>query len=414
LPWKTTYASADPVAARDFVVRYFGAREIPQPHRGGNGTCALIKWVEFPQSSSPPYQMHFVDAFEKRTDANLTLAAFAAYVSALSGNISASKYNQYMDNHVGLRVDSADPYLAGLRADGVPFFTRKQWPTTPGCDVFVLVPGNGLILELKSDVCTNVSEIQGWDFCSEGGAAGAAAAQVAARDLRAAAAAKRRPSGARPGAGGGAVATAAAAAVVATTIAATTMLPWKMTYAVTDPVAAADFCVAHLGATAMDQHVSNDTCAVIRWVKFPNSNVTSGGGVGQEFQLHFVHNPHKIAGSMSLADFERRLVALHGDLRRADDPRRGNADYDQWMDNHVGLRVPDIAPYVEHFRGAGIPFFTRGEWEGGAAAQGGGDYVAELFVEIARSGIIFEFASLGEGPGANATSLTPWDLCATP
>ena len=272
------------MAAADFVVRYFGAREIPQPHRGGNGTCALIKWVEFPQSSSSsggkgkgngkgvgrpqPYQMHFVNTFKKRTAANLTLASFAAYVSALSGNLSSplSKYNQYMDNHVGLRVNSADPYLAALRAGGVPYFTRKQWPTTPGCDVFVLVPGNGLILELKSDVCTNVSEIQGWDFCSEGGAAGAAAAAVATRDVRAAAAAKRRPSG--PGGPGGGPGGPGGAVAATTTIAGTTMLPWKMTYAITDPVAAADFCVAHLGAAAMDQHVSNDTCAVIRWVKY--------------------------------------------------------------------------------------------------------------------------------------------------
>ena len=152
--------------------------------------------------------------------------------------------------------------------------------------------------------------------------------------------------------------------------------------------------------------------------------------MGQEFQLHFVHNPHKIAGSMSVADFEGRLVALHGDLRRADDTPapRGNAAYDQWMDNHVGLTVPDIAPIVAHFKKAGIPYFTRGEWlagrgqgagagAGAGAQQGGGqgDYVAELFVEIARSGIIFEFASHGPpSPGTNATSLTPWDLCATP
>eukprot|EP00937_MAST-01D_sp_MAST-1D-sp2_P004642 g4642.t1 len=368
-PWKATYAAADPVAARDFAVKYLGAREIPQPHHGGNGTCALIKWVEFPQSQ-PPYQLHFVNAFDKRVG-NLTLEGFARYIEALSGNISTSNYSQYMDNHVGLRVDSADPYLARLRADGVPFFTRKQSPHESGCDVFMLVPSNGLVVELKSSQCSNVTHVQGWDFCS--------ASAATAREADAAVARHLPPR--NPGA--------------PSAVRETSMVPWKMTYAVTDPDAAADFCVAHLGARNMAQHVSNGTCATVRWVSFPNAT----GGV--EYQLHFVHNPHKAAGGMPLRAFERYLVALHGDLRAADGPR-GNGQYDQWMDNHVGLSVPSVAPYIAHFQRAGVPYFTRGQQ---------GD-IADVFVEIGASGIIFEFAH--KGPDANATALTPWDMCAKP
>ena len=72
------------------------------------------------------------------------------------------------------------------------------------------------------------------------------------------------------------------------------------------------------------------------------------------------------------------------------------------MDNHVGLAVPSINPYIAHFEAAGIPYFTRGQQ---------GD-IADVFVEIARSGIVFEFAH--KGPDVNATNLTPWDMCATP
>ena len=48
---------------------------------------------------------------------------------------------------------------------------------------------------------------------------------------------------------------------------------------------------------------------------------------------------------MSVEAFERYRTALHGDLR-ASNGTRGNAMYDAYMDNHVGLLVDDIALYV--------------------------------------------------------------------
>jgi hypothetical protein len=49
--WKATYASADPAAAQRFAVDYLGARAIPEPHPGGNGSCGLLKWVVFDGSA---------------------------------------------------------------------------------------------------------------------------------------------------------------------------------------------------------------------------------------------------------------------------------------------------------------------------------------------------------------------------
>ena len=50
--YKMTFASADPAGAQDFAIKYLGAEFTPQPHKGGNGECALVKWVTFPGTSN--------------------------------------------------------------------------------------------------------------------------------------------------------------------------------------------------------------------------------------------------------------------------------------------------------------------------------------------------------------------------
>ena len=107
VPWKVTYAAVDPEAAADFCVRYLGARAVPQPLPGGNGTCALIKWVTF--DAVPNYEFHFVNSFDARVSTNFTLADWANYMETLNGNLSAldtggAPYNQYMDNHVRIQI----------------------------------------------------------------------------------------------------------------------------------------------------------------------------------------------------------------------------------------------------------------------------------------------------------------------
>ena len=59
----------DPAAAQEFAVTYLGGRAIPQPHDGGNGTCALIKWVTFDETCTGGgtcYELHFVNLFSHR------------------------------------------------------------------------------------------------------------------------------------------------------------------------------------------------------------------------------------------------------------------------------------------------------------------------------------------------------------
>lgn len=368
--WKVTYAAADPVAARDFSVEYLGAREIPQPHKGGNGSCALIKWVTFDQSGID-YQFHFVDSFEARVG-NFTLAEWSRYMQLLNGNISGiprEKYNQYMDNHVGLYVEDMKPYVKRLEEGGVPYFTRKQGVHDGGCDVFVQLPNNGIIVELAcatAGCCPSDFNPVAWDLCKPAFAA-EDARHVRAPSLHRALSGETHLSAPPPS---------------------PSMVPWKMTYASTDPAAAANFVVDVLGASHIPHAKSlSDHCGTIRWVQFPPS---SGG-----WQMHFVHNPHKPEGNMSLKMLEQYFSTLHGDLRKANGTA-GNAYYDAFMDNHAGVLVDDVAPYVARLKNLGVPFFTRGPDP------------QDVFVEI-PGGIVFELAH--KGPPKTPLGLTPWDLC---
>ena len=377
--WKSTFASADPAAAQAFAVEYLGARAIPQPHRGGNGTCALIKWVDFPHScmanGTDCFELHFVNLWSHRVG-NFTLEDWRDYMQALDGNISWSgvhKYNQFMDNHIGVRFADAVPFIDRFKRDSIPYFTRRQSMKDAGCDIFVQIPNNGIIFELRSEhCCDSVSscaiELQNWDLCRYTNGTGSGDRWGATQLASVPPAPTPRPA----------------------------IVPWKMTYASTDPEAAANFSVLALGARhiAAGVHLGNCTGPSVRWVEFGEQ-----GG----FQLHFVNNPRKADAApglkrMSLRELELYLTAEHGDLRRANGPE-GNADYDIFMDNHVGILVDDVAPFVSRLDALGIPFFLRG-----SNAE-----IQDVFVEL-PGGIMFEISHKGEA-ATPVPGLTPWDLC---
>ena len=124
------------------------------------------------------------------------------------------------------------------------------------------------------------------------------------------------------------------------------------------------------------------------------------------FQLHFVHNPRKADAApgkkrMGVADLEKYLTAEHGDLRQVNGSE-GNAHWDQYMDNHVGLLVEDVAVYTERLDAAGLPYFTRGSDDGSKGCE------QAVFFEI-PGGIIAEVAH--KGPARTHIGLTAWDLC---
>ena len=96
--FKMTFSTADPVADAAFAIDLFDAEEVQQPHPGGDGSCALVKWVSFPESGG--YQWHFVDTFEK-SSGPLNFSTFNSLVSRLHGNLSAAdwEWDAFMDFH---------------------------------------------------------------------------------------------------------------------------------------------------------------------------------------------------------------------------------------------------------------------------------------------------------------------------
>jgi hypothetical protein len=164
-PTRAVYASTSPTEAASFLSRYFGGEIVAsaQPLPGaGNGTCYLAKTLRWEhQSDGSAYELTWIHAPRLR-QRPLTLRAYEKYLTRLHGNLSVSQYDEYMDNHVALTFDDADPAIDRLRRDGTPFFMRGQYGEF--ADVFVEGPG-GQIYELLAHRQTRVKTLPEWNLC---------------------------------------------------------------------------------------------------------------------------------------------------------------------------------------------------------------------------------------------------------
>ena len=351
-PWRVNYACSDPDAAAHFAIAYLGARE-PTPVPGRNASCAKIRQVDFAAPpGGRPFELSFVDSFDKR-GGSFTPANWTAYASRLYGNLSTSSYTAWADNHAGIYVPSIVPYLDAFDKGGVEFFTRRQTATDQGCDV-VLLPGCGQLFELRADDCPASTPVHDWNLCEP---TNVSTSLSRSRNAW--------------------------------------VVPWKMTFASSDPAAAAAFVVRALGGTVIAPSADlNQSCGTVRWLALPKG----GSGANDDtdgFQLHFVYNPRKRTGPLTVERFEKYLSQLHGNLSAIN----GSAAlYDQWLDSHVALLVDDVTVYTSRFDALGVPYFTRGELEG----------PQEIFVE-APGGIIIDIAHSGRAK--TPLGLAPWHLC---
>ena len=202
---KKTYATADPLAAAQFVVDNLGGAG-----PGGNRhTCGNIHGVSFPGSGDKSkgqgdLEMHFVfNPHKQPGPVYMNATDLALYEEHLrSKSFRNNTFDQFIDNHVGLVVRSLDPFVSKWKANNVSFVCRtwccaegmKQWPTkcstqphgadccpaysynrTSGCEVgcYVEVP-HGIIMELQcgfssyedSLACLTVVKPDVFDLCS--------------------------------------------------------------------------------------------------------------------------------------------------------------------------------------------------------------------------------------------------------
>jgi hypothetical protein len=124
----------------------------------------------------------------------------------------------------------------------------------------------------------------------------------------------------------------------------------KHTYATGDPLAAAQFAVDYLGASGPG--ANHHHCGATNTVTFKGTGTSASDG--NDFLMHFVYNPHKPPGPvyMNATDF-----GLYEEHLRAKSFR--NNSFDQFMDNHIGLVVDSLDPFVKRWQADSVPFVCR-------------------------------------------------------
>lgn len=131
----------------------------------------------------------------------------------------------------------------------------------------------------------------------------------------------------------------------------------KHTFATADPEAAVEFVASHLGGHDIKRPDHSCPAAseatgspVVRDLTLP--------GATSDLALHFVYNPNKRPGRsrMNATEMGRHVDRIRGNFGRYSN---GTGKFDQFMDNHIGLVVSSLDPYVKQWKTAGVPFICR-------------------------------------------------------
>uniref|UniRef100_A0A7S4BIP6 Uncharacterized protein n=1 Tax=Chrysotila carterae TaxID=13221 RepID=A0A7S4BIP6_CHRCT len=404
MPYKMTFASADPEGALAFSLKYLGASETPQPHTGGNGRCALIKWCTFPGTKPTAlgidYQFHFVKGYH-RPNGSMTIDEFEDQMAALHGDFSRADatYDQYMDFHVTLAADDLDVIAAKLVADGVPLLARKS-PDGASASIFVEMP-HAIVLEIVGPSLSVVTPVA-WSRCG----APKRPLQVDVRKARRVVAASARDTSTHAGShsggyfgyaseynfGDGSVHSGVNGGVnggngTVAAVRKSPVRPLRAVYASTVPKEAADFVAwAFAGERVRPQSFldgGNDSCVDAQAVRWTSATSDSS------YELVWIHSPKLPQGKLPLDKYEAYLRALHGNLSKN--------IYDEYMDNHVALIFGDGDDVVRRLDARGVPFFMRGQYGEGA----------DIFVE-GPGGQIYELLCLHQ---TLRSDIPTWNLC---
>lgn len=146
-----SFASLDPVASSDFVIRYFGAtfleKESSHACGGEEAVAAHVRMPLFQDWRGGGLYLSFVSNPYK-PGGSYDVQEHVKSMGILYGNLSDNKHhqwNQFFDNHLGLYVADSRKLVDALLDDHVPFWT--------GIDdgyyqsVYVEIPGTGTVVE---------------------------------------------------------------------------------------------------------------------------------------------------------------------------------------------------------------------------------------------------------------------------
>mmetsp|Transcript_9950 Transcript_9950/g.31585 ORF Transcript_9950/g.31585 Transcript_9950/m.31585 type:complete len:446 (-) Transcript_9950:19-1356(-) len=154
--WKATFGAPDPVAAADWAVKNLGAIKVRGPYPDPPvKDCVFVQWVVLPDgiSNNPfgrpsGFMMHFVQEPRKWEGGNVTVKAFAEMQESVR-DLEAGIFDSFMYNSLILWADSLDPYVERFKSTKTPFLARRVGDDDTFA-VFVDVPGNGIVLQLRS------------------------------------------------------------------------------------------------------------------------------------------------------------------------------------------------------------------------------------------------------------------------
>ena len=116
----------------------------------------------------------------------------------------------------------------------------------------------------------------------------------------------------------------------------------KFTRATSDPKAAADFMMQHVGA--QQGYANHHECGSIwgvSWPQFATPEHPDG------LVAHFVFNPNKRPGDAlyNATELGKLVETVRGGFGK-------DGQLDQYVDDHIGLVVPSLDPFVRSWRGA--------------------------------------------------------------
>eukprot|EP00929_Paragymnodinium_shiwhaense_P016737 TRINITY_DN125367_c0_g1_i1.p1 TRINITY_DN125367_c0_g1~~TRINITY_DN125367_c0_g1_i1.p1 ORF type:complete len:302 (+),score=14.51 TRINITY_DN125367_c0_g1_i1:223-1128(+) len=133
----------------------------------------------------------------------------------------------------------------------------------------------------------------------------------------------------------------------------------KHAYATRDPNAAADFVMKYLGA--VEPARLNHSCPASYGPVPGEPDIRSLTLNGSSFVLHFIYNPLKAAlfPHWNATQFGQAVDVLRGSRWAARGGAYGAGHFDQFMDNHIGLAVASLDPYVRLWESAGVPYICR-------------------------------------------------------
>ena len=294
---KSTYAASDPVSGREWMVKYLPVSEAPDDCTGGICTCTTAGTWEIQQgrvqldeeSGGRGFGLHLVNLTARATTGGATVEAVEAAWTARLGDMT--KFDAFMDHHVGLYTDDLEQYLSAFDADAVPYYLMSF---TAGGDTWhaanVRVPGSQLLIEL---LATNYT-----------GAHRMAAAPAPAPRLG----------------------DARAAELKAMTTDRAYVYAVRVARACTDLDAVAAFYTGALGATQVSETATRKCWKLATTSAFTDTT-----------EVCYTEHADDASDAMTVKEYEDALNGAHASLLKGQ-PKCG---MDKWLDNHLAVDPTD-------------------------------------------------------------------------